>query len=69
MAFAVLYLGAALKLHCLWAGVCLVGAVYFNFRCSGYTGSAPGPVGHAVRGPEAEAEVTLTCGLWLVRPK
>lgn len=30
--FAVLYMGASLKLDYLWAGLCLVGAVYFIFR-------------------------------------
>ena len=30
--FAVLYMGAPLKLDYLWAGVCLLGAVYFIFR-------------------------------------
>lgn len=30
--FAVLYMGEPLKLDYLWAGLCLVGAVYFIFR-------------------------------------
>ena len=30
--FAVLYMGQPLKLDYLWAGICLVGAVYFIFR-------------------------------------
>jgi uncharacterized protein (DUF486 family) len=30
--FAVLYMGAPLKLDFLWAGICLLGAVYFTFR-------------------------------------
>ena len=30
--FAVLYLGEPLKLDYVWAGLCLVGAVYFIFR-------------------------------------
>ena len=30
--FAVLYLDQPLKLDYLWAGLCLVGAVYFIFR-------------------------------------
>lgn len=30
--FAVLYMGQPLKLDYLWAGVCLMGAVYFMFR-------------------------------------
>lgn len=30
--FAVLYMGQPLKLDFLWAGLCLVGAVYFMFR-------------------------------------
>jgi uncharacterized protein (DUF486 family) len=30
--FAVLYMGAPLKLDYLWAGLCLIGAVYFVFR-------------------------------------
>src|SRR6476620_227601 len=30
--FAVLYMGAPLKLDYLWAGPCLLGAVYFIFR-------------------------------------
>ena len=30
--FAVLYLGQPLKLDYLWAGLCLLGAVYFTFR-------------------------------------
>jgi uncharacterized protein (DUF486 family) len=30
--FAVLYMRQPLKLDFLWAGVCLVGAVYFAFR-------------------------------------
>lgn len=30
--FAVLYMGQPLKLDYLWAGFCLVGAVYFMFR-------------------------------------
>jgi len=32
MAFAVLYMGEPLKLDYLWAGLCMVGAVYFIFR-------------------------------------
>jgi uncharacterized protein (DUF486 family) len=30
--FAVLYMGQPVKLDFLWAGLCLVGAVYFTFR-------------------------------------
>jgi uncharacterized protein len=30
--FAVLYMGQPLKLDYLWAGFCLLGAVYFTFR-------------------------------------
>jgi uncharacterized protein (DUF486 family) len=30
--FAILYMGQELKLDFLWAGLCLVGAVYFIFR-------------------------------------
>ena len=30
--FAVLFMGATMKLDYLWAGLCLVGAVYFAFR-------------------------------------
>lgn len=30
--FAVLYMGQPLKLDFLWAGLCLIGAVYFVFR-------------------------------------
>jgi uncharacterized protein len=30
--FAVLYMGEPLKLNYLWAGICLLGAVYFMFR-------------------------------------
>ena len=30
--FAMLYMGEPLKLDYLWAGLCLVGAVYFIFR-------------------------------------
>jgi uncharacterized protein len=30
--FAVLYMGQAMKLDFLWAGLCLLGAVYFIFR-------------------------------------
>lgn len=30
--FATLYMGEPLKLDYLWAGLCLVGAVYFIFR-------------------------------------
>ncbi len=30
--FAVLYMGQPLKLDFLWAGLCLLGAVYFVFR-------------------------------------
>ena len=30
--FAVLYMGQPLKLDYLWAGLCLMGAVYFTFR-------------------------------------
>jgi uncharacterized protein (DUF486 family) len=30
--FAVFYMGQPLKLDYLWAGCCLVGAVYFIFR-------------------------------------
>jgi uncharacterized protein len=30
--FAMLYMGQELKLDYLWAGLCLVGAVYFIFR-------------------------------------
>ena len=32
--FSVLYLGQPLKLDYLWAGLCMVGAVYFIFRNS-----------------------------------
>ena len=32
--FAVLYLGEPLKLDYVWAGLCLVGAVYFIFRAA-----------------------------------
>src|SRR4051812_19201118 len=32
MPFAVLYMKQPLKLDFLWAGLCLVGAVYFMFR-------------------------------------
>jgi uncharacterized protein (DUF486 family) len=30
--FAMLYMGAPFKLDYLWAGLCLVGAVFFIFR-------------------------------------
>jgi uncharacterized protein len=30
--FAVVYMGQPLKLDYLWAGLCLLGAVYFTFR-------------------------------------
>jgi hypothetical protein len=30
--FAVLYMGQPIKLDYLWAGLCLVGAIYFIFR-------------------------------------
>jgi uncharacterized protein (DUF486 family) len=30
--FAILYMKQSLKLDFLWAGICLVGAVYFMFR-------------------------------------
>jgi uncharacterized protein (DUF486 family) len=30
--FAVFFMGQPLKLDCLWAGLCLMGAVYFIFR-------------------------------------
>src|SRR5688500_10891023 len=30
--FAVLYMGQPLKLDFLWAGLCVLGAVYFTFR-------------------------------------
>ena len=30
--FAVFYMGQPLKLDFLWAGLCLLGAVYFMFR-------------------------------------
>jgi len=30
--FAILYMGQPMKLDFLWAGLCLVGAVYFIFR-------------------------------------
>lgn len=30
--FAILYMGQPMKLDYLWAGLCLVGAVYFIFR-------------------------------------
>ena len=30
--FAVLYMGEPIKLDYLWAGICLMGAVYFIFR-------------------------------------
>lgn len=30
--FAVLYMGEPVKLDYLWAGLCLMGAVYFTFR-------------------------------------
>jgi uncharacterized protein (DUF486 family) len=33
--FSVLYMKQGLKLDFLWAGLCLVGAVYFSFRSSG----------------------------------
>ena len=32
--FAVLYMGQPLRLDYLWAGLCLLGAVYFMFRAS-----------------------------------
>jgi hypothetical protein len=32
MSFAVLYMKQPIKLDCLWAALCLVGAVYFVFR-------------------------------------
>ena len=32
MPFAVLYMGEPIKLDYLWAGICLMGAVYFIFR-------------------------------------
>jgi uncharacterized protein len=32
MPFAVFYMGQPLKLDYLWAGLCMVGAVYFIFR-------------------------------------
>lgn len=36
--FAVLYMRQPLKLDFLWAGLCLVGAVYFVFRSQGAPG-------------------------------
>ncbi len=30
--FAVLYMNQPLRLNFLWAGLCMVGAVYFMFR-------------------------------------
>ena len=36
--FAVLYMRQPLKLDFLWAGLCLVGAVYFVFRSQGAAG-------------------------------
>lgn len=30
--FAVLFMRQPMKLDCLWAALCLVGAVYFTFR-------------------------------------
>jgi len=30
--FALLFMGATMKLDYLWAGFCLLGAVYFAFR-------------------------------------
>ncbi|HET7756110.1 MAG TPA: DMT family protein [Steroidobacteraceae bacterium] len=33
--FAVLYMGKSLKLDYLWAGLCILGAVYFVFRAPG----------------------------------
>ena len=30
--FAILFMGAQLKLDYLWAGICMMGAVYFIFR-------------------------------------
>jgi uncharacterized protein len=30
--FAILYMGQPLKLDYLWAGLCVMGAVYFIFR-------------------------------------
>ena len=30
--FAILFMGASLKLDYLWAGLCMLGAVYFIFR-------------------------------------
>ena len=36
--FAVLYMRQPLKLDFLWAGLCLVGAVYFMFRSQGGAG-------------------------------
>jgi hypothetical protein len=32
MTFAVLYMGQEIKLNYLYAGICLLGAVYFIFR-------------------------------------
>ena len=33
--FSILYMKQGLKLDFLWAGLCMVGAVYFSFRSSG----------------------------------
>jgi uncharacterized protein len=33
--FAALYMNKPLKLDYLWAGLCILGAVYFVFRSSG----------------------------------
>jgi uncharacterized protein len=30
--FAILYMNQPLKLECLWASLCIMGAVYFIFR-------------------------------------
>ena len=39
--FAVLYMKQPLKLDFLWAGLCLMGAVYFMFRSAPPSGIAP----------------------------
>lgn len=37
--FAVFYMRQPLRLDYLWAGLCLLGAVYFMFRNPGFSGS------------------------------
>ncbi len=44
--FAVVYMKEPIKLDYVWAGLCIMGAVYFVFRSHGRSGTAKGRKGN-----------------------